>query len=286
MIKLKKGMTPSFSPDGSVLATSSSSSVLIHNVADGSLRTKFKALPHISHLAFAPTGDRVAVKSTSGRIAVFDLEGKLIVDCKNQKEGEGVSPVWTRDGTQLIDGSWKGRMYRRDAATGEVLRDAPAEMVHDVQLLPNGRHATMQTTTGDAPFNHMEFFDPVTLAPTSEKLMFGGYRSSSGVSPHGQYAWAVRVEPTGLHFDLLDLSLGVIAERLIATGGSGHANAFAPGNIEMTAVVREKTITRMSLPDLREIASYDIEYPSCAAYSPLGDRLALGGWTSGLLVTL
>lgn len=285
--KIKVGTNPSFSPDSTLLATANASSAYIWEVQTGELRNKFKVLPNSSHVAFAPTGDRIAVKSTSGRIAVYDLDGTLLMDAKNQKEGEGCNLVWSSDGEALHDGSWHGVLRSRDASTGKVTTEASGDMITDLTILPGSRIATIVVVRGKRPTTHLEVRDLNSLSLVS-RHSFRGHRNSAGVSPDGRFAWSIGRPAFRLkfRFELHHLDLSVIASRNHEPSGSGDAVAFSPAGDEMTVAHRPDAITRLRIPELTEIETTEIKYPSDAAYSADGRVLFLGGWSGGLITYL
>lgn len=282
MHRLKRSGTPCFTPDSTKLITSSSNGVLRFDVATGAFEHQFKAVSHLSEASISPDGSRIAVISTSGRILVFDLEGTCLLDCKNHREGEGRNLVWTEDGQFLIDGSWKGAIRQRNADTGEIVLEVSTHMVGCLVLLPQRRLATIQTIVGDHPPSFLEIRD-LTDPCQVRRVFFLGYRHTKGISPQCRFVWSIRREGV---FELADSDLHPIANRTIDSSGSGYAVAFHPDFREMTCVIRRWQITRLRIPSLEEIQSYEIEYPCEAAYSPDGQWLALGGWKSGKLVRL
>ncbi|MBX7131634.1 MAG: hypothetical protein K1X67_03035 [Fimbriimonadaceae bacterium] len=282
MHRLKRSGTPCFTPDSTKLITSSSNGVLRFDVVTGAFEHQFEAVSHLSKASISPDGSRIAVKSTSGRILVFDLEGTCLLDCKNQREGEGCNLVWTEDGQFLIDGSWKGAIRQRNAETGEIVMEIASHHVGYLELLPQGRLATIQTIVGDHARSFLAVRNASDLTP-SYQVFFDGYRHTEGISPLGRFVWSVR---PGEVFELADSELHLIATWASDGAGSGYAVAFHPDFREMTCVIRRWQITRLRIPSLEEIQSYEVEYPCEAAYSPDGQWLALGGWKSGKLVRL
>ena len=81
----------------------------LFEVSSGNKVSTSHPFSHPSSAAFSPAGSLLAVKNTSGRIAVlYSATGEVVFDHKNQAEGEGSEVLFSPDGTELIDGSWKG----------------------------------------------------------------------------------------------------------------------------------------------------------------------------------
>lgn len=104
-----------FSPDGTRLAVLGRDLVL-WDVASRTRLWRGKFIAHCSSMAFSPDGGRLAIKSTTGQLAVVDAEaGQLLVNFQNKKDGEGCAPAWSPCGQYLAYGSWHGRLRVRDA---------------------------------------------------------------------------------------------------------------------------------------------------------------------------
>ena len=70
-------------------------------------------LPYLIYAAFSPDGKRLAVKSTTGQIAVVDaVSGKIVCDFRNKKDGEGGPRRW-RSGER----AWRNKRSRNVDST-------------------------------------------------------------------------------------------------------------------------------------------------------------------------
>ncbi|MEG0881739.1 MAG: WD40 repeat domain-containing protein, partial [Janthinobacterium sp.] len=135
-----------FSPDGTRLAVLGRDLVL-WDVAARQKLWRGKFLAHMSDMAFSPDGSRIAIKSTTGQLAVVDAEaGQLLLNLQNKKEGEGCGPAWSPCGRYLADSGWDGSLRLRDAQTGEVLftQAHAGEMLRDICAIDGGRRLLVQ----------------------------------------------------------------------------------------------------------------------------------------------
>ncbi|MBL8576290.1 MAG: WD40 repeat domain-containing protein [Mesorhizobium sp.] len=72
---------------------------------------------HPCHTSFSPDGSKLAVKSTSGRIAIIDpVSGEIAHDFENDSDGEGCAVRFSPDGRELVDGSWCGDLIVRSTS--------------------------------------------------------------------------------------------------------------------------------------------------------------------------
>lgn len=91
---------------------------------------------------FSPNGRFLAVKSTTGRIAVLNaLIGEVVCDHENSQEGEGCEVHFSPDGEMLIDASWDGVITVRKAFEPEIVSriEFPREMIGQISHDFSGR---------------------------------------------------------------------------------------------------------------------------------------------------
>jgi WD40 repeat protein len=79
-----------FSSDGCVLATLSKHDVFLWDLKSGRQNARARPFRHPASASFSPSGEFLAVKNTSGRIAVLSArDGTIVSDFRNFKNGEG-----------------------------------------------------------------------------------------------------------------------------------------------------------------------------------------------------
>lgn len=281
MHKLKKGGSPTFSHDGKLVAACGSSPIYIYDTKTGDLLTQTKALSNQIYMAFDPTGTKLAVKSTSGRIAIVSISGDVIADFKNQSEGEGSNILWTPDGRHLIDGSWNGLLRKRNAETGEIVAQGFAAMPSRLCWTVDGDIAVEQTRRGDPPIYRMGFFD-ADLNPLGEPTSFEKGKLNAFVNPAKSHTmWFENAKPARIVFQ--NIESGELSQ-IEAPSGSTNKIYFSPDGQSLASGNFEGEWRIYRFPSLDMIRSFDVPYPQQAAYSDDGKQLCLGGWTYALLV--
>jgi hypothetical protein len=97
--------------------TSSHSGALVANVGGHSLvsvwdthsRSKVARLRDIkapSRVAISSSDDRLAAKSVTGEIGLYDLTALRLIGAIQPTETEGTAPAFTADGRYLVDADW------------------------------------------------------------------------------------------------------------------------------------------------------------------------------------
>lgn len=113
-----------FSPDGSLLVTSSSDyTARLWSVPDLRLRAVLNdQTDDVEMSAFHPTRELVATASRDHRLRVYDFNGNLVHSCAGHT-ADVISVDWSVDGSQLVTSSDDGTVKRWSSATGELLED-------------------------------------------------------------------------------------------------------------------------------------------------------------------
>lgn len=93
--------------------------ISVWNVASRRRACSVGGVAHASHVDFSPDSTLLAAKSTSGEVAVFDLQ--TIAErtrFSGRAYGEGATIRFSPCGRYLVDASWRGQLLVRDVATG------------------------------------------------------------------------------------------------------------------------------------------------------------------------
>ena len=116
--KIGTSYAVAFSGDGRLLATLGRD-VSIWDLALRSKVVRAHPFSHPSDAAFSPDQRHLAVRSTSGQIAIVDVRsGLTVVDFDNAAEGEGSNLQYSPCGEFIADGTWSGRLSVRRASSG------------------------------------------------------------------------------------------------------------------------------------------------------------------------
>ncbi|MDE6405809.1 MAG: hypothetical protein K2M20_09210 [Lachnospiraceae bacterium] len=128
--KLKGGFTPYMTADEKLLVTVSKNTAYVYSLEDGKLQQSIKSLSNLSEAAVSGNKKLLAVKNTSGMIALLSMEsGEEIGRCAmERKEGEKI--VFTQDDCGVLDFDWDGRTMLLDCSSVKHrILDGPTNVV-------------------------------------------------------------------------------------------------------------------------------------------------------------
>lgn len=138
--KLKGGFHPFLTEDEKMIATTSSrNTVYVYNVEDGKLLHSIKTLSNVIYTAISKDKTLLAVKNTSGTIAVISLETEEEVCRSTMESTEGYAMRFTSDGNALLDFDWDARTMLLDCATGahRILDGANRSAGNQMPFIPH-----------------------------------------------------------------------------------------------------------------------------------------------------
>ena len=284
-----------FSPDGTRLAGLGRDLVL-WDVASRQKLWRGKFIAHCSSMAFSPDGSRIAIKSTTGQMAVVDAaSGNLLLNFQNKKDGEGCGPAWSPCGRYLADGGWDGRLRVRDAQTGEVLfmQEHAREMLRSVCAIDGGRrllvqHGVRSVKEGQVqPPDYCSLWDwPLQAGGGRVVLSLPGIRSCAP-SPDGERL-AVLHHAGGaeyLSMHAIDDGCRLATVPVEAGGGTGNALRWLPDGSALGRIGKGKLLF-YGWPGLDVLAQEDFTYPCALDFLPASPLAAIGSWEAGMLTHL
>jgi hypothetical protein len=291
-IILKRSFTVRFSSDGELCAATSRDVKAFH-VDSG--RKMFAAHPfsHPSHLAFAPSANVIAVKSTSGRIGILDaLSGAMKFDCQNDSEGEGSGVEFAQGGRFIVDGSWSGFIRARETENGRVVfeRRFAHEMIQGVAAAVGGSiwlsSHSPKATARDRPPEPAYFLRwawPLSSADPEVLRIRVPFLRSSALSPDGRLLAVIfGAPPTTLQiFSLPEQT--IVHSRQVVPGGTGCALRWSKDSGYLGFVNRDR-ISVIEAPSFDDVWAHILEYPSDLDFSPDAALVALGSWSTGKIV--
>lgn len=249
---------------------------------------------HPSHLDFSPDGQRLAVKSTSGRIVVLDAHtGDTVIDYANQRDGEGAPLYFAARGNALIDASWGGSLMVRDLARSELkFHERVGGMVSELSASED--RSVFAYTIGRRP--------PSDSSPPPEDLIvlrrwpFGRNRpcilpvsrpfiTVLSLSPSAsRIAVLYGAPPDAL--EIIDLSTAdILAYARVDLGGSGSSVAWSPDESVLGCVERHR-ISLFEASSLRRTHMIPLRYPSAVTFSADGGLLGLASWEQGRILDI
>lgn len=279
-----------FSPDGAWLASCGQRSVYLRRPGVSKPKHLVR-LRHGSDGDFSPASDSLAVKTTSGVLHVLrglDAEPELI--SLSGGGNEGASPLYSPCGRFIIDASWSGRLAVLDAEDGTTIayREFASDMLVELLSTPGSdtwlcRHGPLATTDTDPP-------EPDYFSVWRRFALRGPYREihpglrfvrHSALSGSGTLlAINHGAPPEGL--SIIDADTGETLETTqIEVEGTGGRMAWAPGG-ELAVVERHRV--RIYAPDLTVLGERELESACDVAFSPDGELVAIGSWTSGVVL--
>ncbi|MGK5064391.1 WD40 repeat domain-containing protein [Janthinobacterium sp. LB3P112] len=284
-----------FSPDGTRRAVLGRDLVLW----DVAARTKLwrgKFIAHMSGMAFSPDGSRLAIKSTTGQLAVVDAQaGQLLLNFQNKKDGEGCGPAWSPCGRYLADGGWDGRLRVRAAQTGESLftQVYPGEMLRGVYAIDGGRrlllqHGVKSVDEGQVqPPDYCSVWDwPLQDGGGRKVLSLPGLKSCAP-SPDGKYLAVLHHAGGEEYLSMYALADGRCLAKVPveAGGGTGNGLRWLPDGSALGRIGKGKLLF-YGWPGLGVLAQEDFIYPCALDFLPGSPLAAIGSWESGMLMDL
>lgn len=291
-LKLPASYSFAASADSSLIAA------LGRNVVIANTRTLRKVgsshpVSHPSKACFNANGTLLAVKSTSGRIVVLrPSDAELLCDHSNQREGEGSALHFSPCEKFLIDGSWGGAIYVREALRPSVVDQFqfPGEMITDVSPSGNSKIwlVTHQPRTPPGANTHdpayLTVWDWPLVKPKKTIRPSLANIQSCVLSPDGKRIAVVGFDDSLFSRVLQVLSIsGECLLRLpIELGGTGAALRWSPDG-EFIGSVQKGRIAVYSSADLSESASYLYEYPSDICFASDRSFIAFGTWSFGVV---
>ncbi len=293
-LKIKGCDRVAFSPDGTRLACFARF-VAVWDLAKRIKTLKSHPLSYPAAVCFSPSGDQLAVKSTSGRIVVVDPEdGGILCDFLNFKDGEGSNILYSPCGEFLIDGTWKGRLLVRRVNSGKIefVQEFPGEMITRVHSANRGATWIIQhgpkCTSYDSP-PPPEYFS-IWEWPI-QKESFGTFRQaspfvrSSAVTQDGELLALVYGAPPRT-LAVYHLAAGKqIAHTSVEIGGTGSTLNWSRDCRYLGSVQRHRVVI-YSVDGLLKILEHSLPYASDINFSPQGDLVAFGSWEAGVVLPM
>lgn len=216
-----------FAPDGSFAAVEPDGMLHAYRVLDGELCLTLGPMPSTYHLAFHPSGERLAVCGTdSSPVAIWSLEKREIVT-RITAPGPVWRVNWSADGRLLAGGCHDHRVYVWDGATGKVVVALPGHNGDAVEtyfapgnrLLSNGWDLAARVWDLTTATQVIGPIEPYALIPNSHSSM--GIVGRRGLRRLSEFNWADECRILALDGRMGGLASAAVhpGGRLLATGG-------------------------------------------------------------------
>jgi hypothetical protein len=290
-VKLSTSYSVAFSADSRLLATLGRD-VLVWNLESRKKAVRAHPFPHPSSACFSPCGDQLAVKNTSGEIAIISTrDGILVRNFRNSADGEGSNIQYSACGEFIVDGSWAGQLFVRRASSGQIefSADFPGEMITRVHRDASGQtwvlaHSPISPSETARYFSIWRWpFGRQDFTCLAARLPFA---RGSALAPDATRLAVVHgtSRQTELAvFDMADCSCS--ASCTFECGGTGSALAWSP-SAEFLGSIRNGNATICHAKTLEPWQSVALPYPSDIAFSPDGRCVAIGSWKAGVVLPM
>lgn len=162
--KLRKSATAVLSTNGERLVQITQR-VVVLDVRQRSVCCEIKAMRNEWHVAISPDGKLLAIKGENGELAFADIDTATVFakSAVQDFRDTGCRPIFSPDGTFLIDGGWDGSIRIWDVATAKELErmEHPGFMVSALAHAENdGRFFALVNRIGDGVDYRVLMFDP------------------------------------------------------------------------------------------------------------------------------
>jgi WD40 repeat protein len=206
-IELGRTYDVEFSPDGLHLVNVSRQ-VTVWNIATGNKVFSARPLSDPSCAVFHPSGSYIAVKNTSGRIALLETaSGNLLGRLKRPHDEEGSNLVFSPCGEFLVHASWGGRLMVVQPSTGDLVvsKEFPATLIRQVARHPLDEtwiivHSPMATSrTERPPPDYLTLWSRPLVEPRARVSLSVHDINEFAVSPDGRWIATLDVKELTLH---------------------------------------------------------------------------------------
>lgn len=250
-------------------------------------------LQHPSHARWSPTGDRIALKSTSGEMVLLGADNlEPIAQIQTKAAGEGSSVAFSPSGDRLLDGSWDGILTTHDLHSRERRLEAqfPDTMITSIEPSPSGRFAAVvlqlkhsaAQVTGPRQSVCLAQWAPSELTVHRLEVDIDGVKASAFDYTESRLAVARR--KAGGHGDCIEI-IELAEKRVVASAGcqlspNGSSIAWSPDG-RFIAAVEDDGFRFYKAFQLQPVAFLEFHYASHVEFSADGKYVALGAWSGG-----
>lgn len=247
---------------------------------------------HPCACAVAPDATLLAVKNTSGAIALLELP-TLQVRWIRPPTKEGCQLLFSPCAQYLITGSWNGELIRFETASGatQVLDRSAGSMLKWLsQSEDRLRYVYVKQPIAvdrdSPPDDSIVALRSWPFESQPEQRLAGPWRFvwAAEISPDARWLAVLHQREGGdFHVDIVDLSTAlVLSSTPMVYGGTNISLAWSPDG-QHVACVRSNGVTIFEAPGLRVASEVSCAYACHVSFSPDGEFLAIGAWEQGVV---
>jgi WD40 repeat protein len=291
--KLKTAYQIAFSPEENRMAFFGGRDISVLSFPEFKPIFAVHPIAHHSDIDFSPDGQRLVVKSTSGRTIVLNAQtGKTLKDFRNQKEGEGSAALFSTCGQYVVSVSWDGLLSVRDSATTELVFSHIYEggMLNDLTT-PHDRRFFVYSIGFKPPSNseppppEKVFIHPwpIRRGEFRELNQCWSFICALQVSPSGRWLAVVHGAPPKT-LEIYDIEQSkVVASRAMQFGGTSISIGWSPDE-KLVAINGADKCFVLEMPRLTLRNEFPLVYPCYMGFSPTSKFLAIGSWKRSFIV--
>ena len=252
-------------------------------------------LSHPSSASFDYVEARLAVKSTSGEIAIVDVRaGGVMSSLRETGLAEGASLHFAGSDEYLVDASWSGTICvrRADTLAGTAQFEFPDEMITEVSpsadrlswLFAHQPKTRSGENSSDPPYLSLwrwPLAAPAAIFPTGLDNLY-----AAALSPCGSFIALVgyRHSSKATLLSILSIDGALLREVPTSVGGTGSSTRWSPDG-RLLGTVQAKGFAIFEAESLSSRGCIAAEFPSDMAF--LADsRIAIGTWEFGAIADL
>jgi 6-phosphogluconolactonase (cycloisomerase 2 family) len=278
------------SPDGKYFATIGGS-VVLWDAGSGKKIISFSQIKNPDYLSFSHAGRMLAVKNTSGKIALFDLESMCHLFSLQPTKSEGCGLCFTPDDRYVVSADWEGTVYAVDVAqkSAVILKKGPL-MYHSLEfkgdrMIFHGTRYVRNRSHSFFEFRVYPFDEALTTAIESktefDTVTFTADCGKCAAADNYKKAVLIMDQTLTHTFNVITTHSGKRKKARIEYA------AWSPDRKRLALIGQysdHHAIQVIDMETLIVIASYELPYACYAEFTDDGTQLLIGTWQKGYCI--